>query len=156
ITKSWSKPIEELRAREKLSPSGGSAIHGDMFSPFGTLGWFSPLIAPPQPDWPVKTKITGFAVYDKRNPGEGLSPELERFLNSGRAAVVFTLGSSAVIDAGDFYQQSLEAVRKIGCRAVFLTGESKIISESDQIFVTDYAPYSQLFPRAAAVVHQGG
>jgi hypothetical protein len=34
----------------------------------------------------------------------------------------FTLGSSAVFDAGPFYSESIEAVRRVGCRAVLLVG----------------------------------
>jgi UDP:flavonoid glycosyltransferase YjiC (YdhE family) len=131
-----------------------------MFSPFGTLGWFSPLLAAPQPDWPVHTQITGFPIYDKRTPGEGLDPELEEFLRNGDPPVVFTLGSSAVVDAGSFYEQSREAIRRLGCRAVFLMGDQNHFRNgamgSEDVFYTDYAPYSLLFARAAAVVHQGG
>jgi len=41
---------------------------------------------------------------------------------------------------------------------VLLVGkaESAPRVEGDSIYVTDYAPYSELLPRAAATVHQGG
>jgi UDP:flavonoid glycosyltransferase YjiC (YdhE family) len=130
-----------------------------MFSPFGTQAWFSALLAQPQPDWPANTTITGFPFYDKLAPGEGLSARLARFLDAGPQPVVFTLGSSAVFAAGDFFEESLAAVRRIGCRAVLLTGEdsgNRQSSQWEEVLVAPYAPYSELFPRAAAVVHQGG
>lgn len=160
LTKSWMQPIVELRRREGLSPVRRCAMHADMFSPFGTLAWFSEVLGAPQPDWPPETRITGFPIYDRSQPGEDMEPELCRFLDDGEAPVVFTLGSSAVVDCGDFYEQSLAAVRRLGCRAVFLVGRHAdapaFAALPRDVFVTGYAPYSQIFPRAAAVVHQGG
>jgi rhamnosyltransferase subunit B len=73
---------------------------------------------------------------------------------------VYTLGSSAVMDAGGFYRESLQAVQKLGCRAVLLVGpDPRNVPREllpSNIFLADYAPYSQLFPRAGATVHQGG
>jgi UDP:flavonoid glycosyltransferase YjiC (YdhE family) len=73
---------------------------------------------------------------------------------------VFTLGSSAVFDAGGFYAESVAAVRKSGCRAVLLIGrDARNIPSTpvpETVFVAEYAPYSELLPRAAATVHQGG
>jgi rhamnosyltransferase subunit B len=77
---------------------------------------------------------------------------------AGDAPVVFTLGSSAVMAAEQFYEESVKAVTKLGLRAVLLIGKTEKApeAESDSIYVTDYAPYSELLPRAAATVHQGG
>jgi UDP:flavonoid glycosyltransferase YjiC (YdhE family) len=160
ITRSWMNPIDQLRERVGLPPATKHPIHAGMFSPFGTLGCFSQVLGLPQPDWPSNTRVTGFTFYDKQEREEGLEPALEDFLVSGDAPVVFTLGSSAVMDAGNFYQASFDAVERIGCRAVFLTGTQERnrpqgnIAQS--VFISDYAPYSKVFPRAAAVVHQGG
>jgi rhamnosyltransferase subunit B len=159
LTRSWTKSIAELRAREGLRASQGSPMHDEMFSPYGTMGWFSHLLAARQPDWPPNTGITGFPFYDRREPGNNLDPALEDFLRGGEPPVVFTLGSSAVVDAGNFYEESLEAVRLLGCRAVLLTGDRikpDKCGAGNGVFVADYAPYSDLFQRAAAIVHQGG
>jgi len=159
-TRRWAKPVARLR--EKLGlPRGANPVIEGQFSPYGTLALFSAHFARPQPDWPVNSKTTGFVSYDKR--GEGFGPQadsqaLDAFLNVGQAPVVFTLGSSAVMAAGQFFEESINAVKALGMRAVLLIGKTdkppKI--ESNSIFVTDYAPYSQLLPRAAATVHQGG
>jgi UDP:flavonoid glycosyltransferase YjiC (YdhE family) len=82
------------------------------------LALFSPRIASPQPDWPARTTITGFPFFDRG----GLSPELESFLAVGPAPVVFTLVSSAVGAARDFYAHSLRAIERLSVRAIFLTG----------------------------------
>ena len=147
--------------RKKLGlPEVHNPLLDGMFSPHGTQAWFSHVMARPQADWPACVDITGFPFYDKLEAGHGLSPELARFLDAGPPPVVFTLGSSVVHDAGAFYEQSLEAVRRFGCRAVLLvgrnTGNAPAGSLPDNVFVAEYAPYSELLPRAAATVHQGG
>ena len=88
-----------------------------------------------------------------------MSAEVEAFLAAGPPPIVFTLGTSAVEAAGSFYDVSAEAVRRLGRRAVMLVGRharNRPAVIDDRILVVDYAPHAALFPRAAAVVHQGG
>jgi rhamnosyltransferase subunit B len=104
--------------------------------------------------------VTGFIFYDKAVAGPP-DRELGKFLEQGDPPVVFTLGTSASTVAGDFYRASVEAARRGKWRAIFVTGadpRNRIPAESlpASMFVTDYAAYSELFPRAAAVVHPGG
>ena len=99
----------------------------------------------------------GYVFYDQDEAQSGLPAELEAFLQAGEAPIVFTLGSSAVHDPRGFFEQSAEAARMLNRRAVFLIGQNPPPSamSSDSIAVP-YAPFSELFPRAAVVVHQGG
>ena len=83
---------------------------------------------------------------------------------------MFTLGSSAVYDPGAFYAESADAARRLGRRAVLLVGinprTGAALPQSGAPLLEDaphadivavaYAPHSELMPRAAAVVHQGG
>ena len=81
------------------------------------------------------------------------------FLDDGPPPIVFTLGSSAVMDAGQFYEHSAAAAKLLGRRAVLLVGKdarNRPASLPDGVVAFDYAPFSELFPRAAAVVHHGG
>jgi rhamnosyltransferase subunit B len=158
VLRSWSGPVNRLRRQVGLRDVANPLLDG-MFSPFGTQAWFSEVLAQAQPDWPPKTAITGFPFYDKLTPGEGLSTELRDFLNAGPPPVVFTLGSSAVFEAGDFFAESVAAVRRLGCRAVLLIGDdprNQPAREVPGVIAAPYAPYSELFPPAAAVVHPGG
>ena len=73
---------------------------------------------------------------------------------------MFTLGSAAVLAAGQFYEISARAAMDLGVRAVLLIGtdprnrpQTKL---PDSICVAEYAPYSGLFSRSSLVVHQGG
>jgi rhamnosyltransferase subunit B len=159
LTRRWMEPIERIRRREGLRPVGRSAMHEDMFSPYGTLAWYSPMLGDAQKDWPTPHCVTGFPFYDRGHDEAEINPALECFLTAGSPPVVFTLGSSAVVDAGDFFEQSLQAVLQVKCRAVMLVGDNAAMmrrSANPDVFVTSYAAFSTLFPRAAAVVHQGG
>jgi len=159
VGRGWGAPINDFRRKIGL-PEVRDPIFDDMYSPYGNQAWFSKLMAPPQPDWPAQMEVTGYPFYDRQEPGRGLNGSLKEFLRSGSPPVVFTLGSSAVFNAGAFYRESVEAVRQVGCRAVLLIGkDSRNIPTASlpyTIFVTEYAPFSELFPRAAATVHQGG
>jgi UDP:flavonoid glycosyltransferase YjiC (YdhE family) len=84
--------------------------------------------------------------------------DLTKFLDAGEPPIVFTLGSAAVMDARDFFEESAKAAGILNRRAVLLYG---IFNEPPKttdgnIVAFDYAPYSRIFPRAACVVHQGG
>ncbi|HEV8059252.1 MAG TPA: nucleotide disphospho-sugar-binding domain-containing protein [Gemmataceae bacterium] len=156
--RSWSKPWHRLRAEIGLPPSSQDPLFKGAHSPWLVLSLFSRLLAAPQPDWPPHSVSTGFPFYDQDGEA-GLSTELLRFLDSGPPPLVFTLGSSAVKDAGLFYEQSATAAKLLGRRAVLLVGrdtQNRPRELPDGVAAFDYAPFSELFPRAAAIVHQGG
>lgn len=151
----WTATYTQLRAELGLPSSRDPMFEGGASS-LGTLALFSPLLGSPQQDWPVKTVQTGFVFYDGEQ--QSLSPELEAFLQAGDAPIVFTLGTAAVHNAGQFYQQSAAAAQQLGRRAVLLIGDAANHPANlpAGVLAVDYAPFSQLLPRAAAVVHQGG
>ncbi len=160
-TRSWSEPVRRLRAELGLPP-GADPIFDGQHSPDLVLAMFSDLLGAPQSDWPPHTLVTGFLFYDRLEKGQGLSAELARFLDAGPPPIVFTLGTSAVLDAGNFYVESAAAAKELGRRAVLLVGIDMGKSAFGRlprpagVAAFDYAPFSELFPRAAAIVHQGG
>ncbi len=157
--RSWVEPWHRFRSELGLPPTEANPMFDGQFSPELVLALFSPLLAAPQPDWPPHTVMTGFPFYDGRREEESLDPALEAFLNAGEPPIVFTLGSAAVMDAGDFYAQSAEAAKSLGRRVLLLVGRNPAnrpanLPQNSAAF--EYAPYSLVFPRAAAIVHQGG
>ncbi|MEO6391187.1 MAG: nucleotide disphospho-sugar-binding domain-containing protein [Pyrinomonadaceae bacterium] len=156
-TAPWIKPLAQLRRELGLGP-GAHPIFEGQHSPYGVLALFSRFMAEPQTDWPPHTRITGIPFYDKKD-GAPITPELKDFLDAGPAPIVFTLGSSAVFTAGEFYRESLAAACALGSRAVFLIGDARnAFPEAlpEGMIAVDYAPYGDVLPRAAVVVHQGG
>ncbi|HEU5334429.1 MAG TPA: glycosyltransferase [Terriglobales bacterium] len=159
MTRSWLGPHRKMEAELGLPPSANPIFAGQ-HSPQLVLGLFSPVLAAPQPDWPRNARATGFVFFDHDELEHPPVPELERFLNSGPPPIVFTMGSAAVQAAGNFFDESAKAARRLQRRAVLLVGKemprppAELLS--DEIAAFDYAPFSELFPRAAAIVHQGG
>jgi UDP:flavonoid glycosyltransferase YjiC (YdhE family) len=158
--RSWSEPVRQLARERGLPEPRGDPLFEGQFSPHGTLAMFSSVLADPQPDWPPRTHITGFPFHDADEVAPQAMHALDDFLAAGDPPIVVTLGSSAVFDARDFYRQAVEIPRHLGRRAVLLTGrqagDQGLGSLPRDVFATDYAPHSKVFPRAAAVVHQGG
>jgi UDP:flavonoid glycosyltransferase YjiC (YdhE family) len=139
-----------------LAPIAGNPIIDAKYSPALVLALFSSVVGAPQPDWPPHTVQTGFPIYDGGNV-RSLSDELEQFLAAGAPPIVFTLGSAAVVAPGRFFQVSIAAAMRLNRRAVLLIGDNPPPEHlPPELIAIDYAPYSQIFPCAAAIVHQGG
>ena len=159
-TAQWTGPMNALRASIGLPPTTDNIIFDAGRSADLSLALYSPLLSARQPDAPANFDVVGYAAWDSETGGPpALSPELEAFLNTGPPPLVFTLGSAAVHIPGDFYRESLKAARRLGRRAVLLVGPEGDLSVGagdPDIHVAAYAPFSLLFPRAAAIVHQGG
>lgn len=153
VSNSWVEPYHQFRQELGLPPVG-NPLMGSKFSPYLVLSAISPVLAAPQPDWPENTVVTGFTFYDGHLE---LTPELQDFLDAGEPPIVFTLGSAAVLVPGEFYRESIEATQQLNRRAVLLVGKNPPPENlPENIIAVDYAPYSKIFPRACAIVHQGG
>jgi rhamnosyltransferase subunit B len=159
LTAGWAKPIHALRKRAGLPASNKNPMFEGQFSPYGTVALFSQHFASPQCDWPPHTTVTGFPFYDQPS-FETNGTELARFLDEGPAPVLFTLGSSAVMQPESFYEESLKAASQCGFRAILLVGMSSPMRLGNplpaDVYATDYLPYSLVMPRCSAIVHQGG
>jgi rhamnosyltransferase subunit B len=159
VSRKWPQPIYDLRQELGL-PKGRNPLFDAKHSPNLVLALFSRVLGQEQKDWPENTLITGFCYYDSDAGNQALPPQLDSFLAAGPAPVVFTLGSAAVLAAGNFYEVSARAVLKLGIRAVLLIGSDPRNRPQRElpssICVAEYAPFSALFSRASMVVHQGG
>ncbi len=188
VTRSWVAPVDRLRAEMGLPP-GPHPMFAGQHAPALVLALFSRVMAQPQPDWPPQTRVTGFPFYDgdggpvssegrvgsmgshaashspyspysPHSPYSGLSADLAHFLSTGPAPIVFTLGSSAVMDPGRFWEESIGAAQQLARRAVLLVGAEAGAGPRGPlpagIAAFPYAPHAALFPHAAVVVHQGG
>src|SRR4030095_6991667 len=135
----------------------GNPIFEGQHSPHCVLAMFSSVFAQPQPDWPSQTHVTGFCFYDGRHEPQ-MSKALVEFLAAGPAPIIFTLGSTAVWVARDFFTQSMEAATRLGKRAVLLIGDERNLLPElpEYIFAAEYVPYQSLLPHASVVVHSGG
>jgi rhamnosyltransferase subunit B len=153
---SWFADYREFRREIGLSENGNPLFEGK--SNLLNLAMFSRVLGKPQPDWHSPTLQTGFCFYDGADDMGKMPEDLAKFLDAGEPPIIFTLGSAAVMDARDFFEESAKAAQILGKRAVLLYGifnETPKITD-ENIVAFNYAPYSQIFPKAACVVHQGG
>lgn len=148
-------PLNDIRVGLGLPPVKG-VIDQWWHSPLLTLGLFPSWFGPPQPDWPASVKLTTFPLYDERSVAP-LSESLQRFLDDGEPPIAFTPGS-AMTFGREFFSASADACRRLGRRGLLLSRHTGHIPERlpAGVIHVDYAPFSQLLPRCAALVHHGG
>ena len=158
LVRQWEQPLREFRAELGLPATDVIAQFEGQFSPRLHLALFSGALAAPQPDWPANTLVCGFPRYDGAPPDAQTLAELETFLAAGEPPIVFGLGSSAVMVAGNFWRSAIDAAATLKRRAILLTGTppGSLGALPPTVKSFDYLPYSAVFPRAAAVVHSGG
>lgn len=152
----WLPPYRQLEAELGLTAGPNPILRGQ-HSPYLVLALFSPVLGARQADWPAHTVSAGFPFLDR---GPALAAETRRFLDEGEPPIVFTLGSAAVGNAGDFYRHSIDAAAALGRRALLLIGSDPANQPRQALppgmLAVPYAPHSEVFPRASVIVHQGG
>lgn len=120
---------------------------------------YSPLLVPRPADFESWMHVSGFWSLPLES-GWRPPAALADFLSAGPPPVCIGFGSmnSGRIDA--ILPRIRQAIAETGRRAIILTGwwEQRCGAElaGDDVFVTEAAPHSWLFPRVAAVVHHGG
>jgi UDP:flavonoid glycosyltransferase YjiC (YdhE family) len=162
VSERWVLPVTRFRKQLGL-PRRGHPLFDCQYSPQGTLAMYSSLLGRVQPDFPPNTRTTGFAFYDTDDDRGTMTPSLQKFLDDSERArerpILFTLGSSAIWSAGDFYRTSVDAVRQMKHRALLLVGDRQNLGPGplpEGVAAFDYAPYTSVMPRCRAIVHQGG
>lgn len=164
----WANGLGWKGYKEIRRAMGQKPIQGHPFFDFFmneaslVLAPFSQVLGHPQPDWPARTEQTGFAFFDQDD--EELEDEsaslIDQFLAAGPPPIVFSLGSTGVYTAGDFYIQACRAARQLGRRAILLIGPDEGVQKPEtpgpDCLIVKYAPHVRVFPRSAIVVHHGG
>src|SRR5262249_49590922 len=147
--------LNALRAELGLPPVR-DVMRGWLHSPQLVLGFLPAWFGPPQPDWPPRVTLAGFPLYDERDVTP-LPPELGAFLDARPPPIAFAPGSGSV-QARPFFEAAIDACTRIGRRGVLLTRFPEQVPPNlpEGVRHVAYAPFSQLLPRAAALVHHGG
>jgi len=125
-------------------------------SPQRVIGMFPEWYATPQPDWPPQMRLAGFPMFDGRTSGT-LPPEVVDFCNAGTPPIAFTMGTG-MMHAADFFAAATGACRILGQRGILLTKYPQQLPAPlpATMLPCSFAPFQELFPRCAVVVHHGG
>ena len=107
-------------------------------------------------DWPGSCIHTGFPHFDQ-SAEAGLPAAVDAFLAAGTPPVVVSFGT-AMRQAREPIAAAVEACARLGRRVVILakSGEQVPTPLPAHAFHADYAPFSRVLPRAAALIHHGG
>jgi rhamnosyltransferase subunit B len=161
----WLLPeVGALRSELGLPPIK-RILHRWFYSPQRIIGLFPHWFAPPQPDWPTQTVLTGFPLWDHGTAAgpmnchrlTGLPEEVCQFLEAGSAPIVFSPGS-AMTEGESFFSTAVEACHRLGRRGLLLTQypDQLPCKLPEDVGWFGFIPFSRLLPHAAALVHHGG
>lgn len=148
-------PLNRFRATLGL-PRTRRIFRDYLHSPSRVIGLWPDWFAAPQPDWPQQVRLAGFPLYDERGL-TAMQGELVKFLADGPPPIAFTFGS-AMWHAHDLLEQSARACGLLGRRGILLTRHRDQVPSRLPVGVRhfEFAPFSELLPHCAALVHHGG
>jgi rhamnosyltransferase subunit B len=118
----------------------------------------SPAVIDRPVDWRENITLTGFVTWDRMSSVPH-PDRLAAFLAAPDPPVLVTLGASSSLDPQQFYRHAVEAVIRLGHRALVLTGPTPRPVElpvDPRIFSTTFAPLSLVASRCRAAIHHGG
>ncbi len=155
------RPLVNRALREVLDwppyPRSGPyrAVYADRTMPF--VYGVSPLVFPRPQDWPAWHVLTGF-WYLTTQRSAPLPDEVEAFLADGPPPVYIGFGSMVTRDPRGRAEAVLEALRRVGMRAILARGWGGLAPTDlpPHTLLVEEVPHLRLFPRVAAVVHHGG
>jgi rhamnosyltransferase subunit B len=147
-------PVNEFRRSLGLPPID-RIMHRWLHSTQLVIGFFPDWFATPQPDWPSRTHLVGFPLWDSQSAA--LPADALEFLAAGAAPVVFTPGSAGAT-LHRYFKESVDAVRALGVRAMLVTNFPEQVPADlpPGVKTFGYLPFSGLLPHAAMLVYHGG
>ncbi len=152
-------PVNRLRGEYGLAPRRDLLFSGNLSHTLTAVA-ASPAFEPPPPDWPSYVHMTGFCFWD--TPALWREPaDLKAFLDGPEPVIAVSSGSLApsVNHAfTDFYRTSVRAIRRVGARALVIGAAPGALPEPlpDDVLALPFAPFSQVYPRCAVLIHHGG
>jgi len=160
IDRRLKRPLNDFRAKLGLK-AVDRVLHRWVHSPQCVICFFPEWFAERQPDWPPRTHLVGFPLWDGGGAADAsamrLSAQAAEFLDAGEPPVVFTPGSAAAT-MQRFFAESVEAARRLDVRAMFVTNFQEQLPRDlpRNVKAFGYLPFSELLPRAALLVYHGG
>jgi UDP:flavonoid glycosyltransferase YjiC (YdhE family) len=154
IDRALKKGVNEFRRSLGLPPVD-RIMHRWLHSTQLIIGFFPDWFAQPQSDWPPRTHLVGFPLWDSNSAA--LPADAREFLAAGAPPVVFTPGSAGAT-MHRYFKESVDAVRAAGVRAMLVTNYPDQVPHDlpSGVKTFGYLPFSGLLPHAAMLVYHGG
>lgn len=153
----WRRESLGLAPLPTRLPFGGGPLVEAAHRRWPLLYGISPSVLPRPRDWPDNIEMTGF--WPQPLPrGWCPDPELEAFLADGEPPICIGFSSAGGGDGERMTGVVLQALERLGRRAVLLSGWGAIESgaRSPLIHVAEHVPHAWLAPRVSVMVHAGG
>jgi rhamnosyltransferase subunit B len=150
-------PLNRIRRDMGLRPQRGHFFNLCLGGTVN-LGLWSRHFRDAMPGDPPTGVICGFPWFDRVREHDAEQDRLQAFLRDGEAPIIFSLGTAAVHVAGRFYEAAAHACTLLNRRGLLLTAKPEYAPRTlpPGVASFNYAPYSQVFPQCAAIVHHGG
>ncbi|MEZ6135514.1 MAG: glycosyltransferase [Pirellulaceae bacterium] len=151
--------INALRSEIGLQPIR-RMLHKWWYSPDMVLCLFPAWFSIPKVDLHPQMRLVGFPLADSHDVvEETIHAELQDILEriGGEQPIVFAPGT-ANHHGHEYLTHAVAACRELGRAAILISNDPRQIPSNlpDKIYAARYLPFSQLLPRAAAIVHHGG
>jgi rhamnosyltransferase subunit B len=147
--------LNAFRAELGLAPVA-NVLESWWHSPDLIIGMFPEWFGAKGSDWPAQTVLTGFGLFDERGH-ESLPDALEEFLEQDDPPIAFTPGS-AMLHGHEFFDAAVDACVRLRRRGILLSRHPEHVPASlpPSVIHIPFAPFSELLPRCAALVHHAG
>ena len=152
-TRYMAPPVNRLRIEAGL-PKIRRVFGPWRHSPQSILAFFPKWYAD-APDYPPQLTHVGFVNYDQAE--RPTPPAVEAFLAAGPPPVAVSFGTAMRLGQ-PYFAAAAEAFRRTGLRGLILakSGEQIPADLPPDVLHADYAPFSRVLPRCAALIHHGG
>jgi rhamnosyltransferase subunit B len=153
------RPINKVRSGFGVPPRSNLMWTGNLSPQLSVLAVSSAFVPRPD-DWPESIKMTGFCFWDR--PTNWQAPEaLKAFLATEKPITAVTAGTVTTEERALFlayYQTSVAGILACGARALVINApeETLFMGLQEDILQLPFAPFSEIFPACAAVIHHGG
>ena len=159
VTRGFRRLLDDWRREVlRLPPTGrGGPLVAANRQRRPLLYGISPAVLPRPADWGSWIEMTGY--WHPPLPADWQPPpELEDFLAAGAPPVCVGFGSMGEADAQRMTAIVLDALARVGRRAVLLAGWGALDPAAlpAGVYLADNLPHAWLLPRVAAMVHAGG
>ncbi|WP_345800482.1 glycosyltransferase [Microbacterium sp. AZCO] len=144
------------RAPERAARTALGVTSGSSSTLPSIVYGFSPVVVPVRSDDRTARVATGY--WSLPATEDAVPSGLREFMAASGPVVSIGFGSMIPGDPERLFEVVLDAVTRVGVRAVLLTGWGGLVGavSDENMRVEASVPYSWLFPRVAATVHHGG
>ena len=148
--------VNVLRRENGLAPQS-RYLHRWCFSDDLTLALFPKIFAPPQPDWPANTHVTGHICWDPPIDSQ-VATSLDEFVKPEEKKPIVVLAGSAGPESTGFYESWIQVTQRLGRNMILLERNHNKVPDKlpPHVLHARYIPIDIALKQSALIAHSGG